>query len=661
MKKVFLRTTRAVCALVISVAFVPLAAAAHATPIAYVPESSAIVSTAPHVVQVTFSERIEAGASAISVKGPDGSVVSVGNTTMSVDKKTASVGIKDGGQGNYTVVWSVVSADDGHFTKGGSIFEVGTNTGATSTSSGREHLMQTEVVQTSSQAEAFAIFVELLGNGLMWAVLVAYLFFLRIRADNDARGRSLERVLNVTIATGVVLALLGELAHIVFKTRELALVREISLAQSFPLYLATTAGYATVIRAGATAVFATVFFARRASFFAARGINATHIVLVLLLSVFAYSRAMVSHATANPFHPEISVWVNFVHLVAKGFWTGAAALMLALFAREKTRPVALSAFKQYLVCMAVDFLAIVLSGTYIVWLHLKSFGNIPSTLWGETFVQLLSVSMILAGIFAYHALALRYRPGRLRSTIAITLALEFVVGVCVLYLSALMIITSPPLHGAAVVSSVVDKGVTISLVRDQFEDGKYLVSTDSSDETAMPVVTVEDMSDDTGPVGVTLEKRFDGGYVFPAGILSGHGPFSVDITVQQKKGYDAHAAFVHEATQTVAEQSDAPRHLDSFTIVMLLIALLGTVVAVLLWMALVVAGPLGLPDARSVRVGHFAKGAILGICVCLLMPSAASVVFGNSYKKRCLMEGNMWHLMLPVKAGIPVSSTPQEG
>src|SRR5580700_8193809 len=98
---------------------VPDLAFAHATPILYSPAASSVLSKVPSEVQIHFSERIEPRVSSITVLGPDGSRVNMADSQVDpADPRVFGVNLKDAGNGTYTVSWQVISADDGHFSKG---------------------------------------------------------------------------------------------------------------------------------------------------------------------------------------------------------------------------------------------------------------------------------------------------------------------------------------------------------------------------------------------------------------------------------------------------------------------------------------------------------------------------------------------------------------
>jgi len=152
-------------------ALTPLAAAAHAMPVSYTPESAAVVDSLPQSLSITFSERIDARASSLVVRGPNGTEVETAKPKHAEgDVRTLTVPVRADGDGTYVVSWSAVSSDDGHFTKGAYAFGVGKGTQVVETSA------TSEVVKVATKSEALAMTVELAGNGLLWAALLLFVF-----------------------------------------------------------------------------------------------------------------------------------------------------------------------------------------------------------------------------------------------------------------------------------------------------------------------------------------------------------------------------------------------------------------------------------------------------------------------------------------------------
>ena len=99
------------------------AAWAHAYPAASLPSDGVTVKESPHEMRIQFTEGIELAFSRITVKGPNGEVVSQGklrqlaNDTIAIDLKPLPLG-------NYTAEWQVLSVDT-HITEGVLHFTVG--------------------------------------------------------------------------------------------------------------------------------------------------------------------------------------------------------------------------------------------------------------------------------------------------------------------------------------------------------------------------------------------------------------------------------------------------------------------------------------------------------------------------------------------------------
>jgi methionine-rich copper-binding protein CopC len=89
---------------------------AHAYPAVSVPLNGATVKEAPRQVRIQFTEGIELTFSAITVKGPNGDVVSQGKLRKLADD-TVAIDLKPLRPGTYSVEWQVLSVDT-HITDG---------------------------------------------------------------------------------------------------------------------------------------------------------------------------------------------------------------------------------------------------------------------------------------------------------------------------------------------------------------------------------------------------------------------------------------------------------------------------------------------------------------------------------------------------------------
>ncbi len=101
-------------------------ASAHADFVTSTPAPYDIWNLSPTYVSVTVSEAVQPGSPVITVTNQTGARVDRGPTQISpTDPTTFTVALEPGiGPSVYTVTWSVVSADDGHFTAGTFYFMV---------------------------------------------------------------------------------------------------------------------------------------------------------------------------------------------------------------------------------------------------------------------------------------------------------------------------------------------------------------------------------------------------------------------------------------------------------------------------------------------------------------------------------------------------------
>lgn len=641
-------------------ALAPLSAFAHAEPVGYAPQSSATVAEAPERVTIRFSERLD-GASAMRVTGPSGEVASLGRAQVSsTDPYELSVPLRNDGDGTYFVSWSVVSADDGHFTKGAFAFAAGEGVVAAAVASS-----SVEIVQSSNAAEAVGMAAEFFGYGLACALLVlmAVAFKPLVSGSGDAQAeRLIKKGFVAFMVAAALLAIGGQAAQVLVKSQSLATVQETSFAEALSAYLGTVAGTATAYRAAIIAVFLGAFLAWRKRVVAGGRFGWREGALVLALVAFAVVRARVSHATASQFAPELSVAVNALHVIAKDLWAGIAGVLAALALSERLGAALARATRNSFAALSVVAGGTSITACYIVWLHLKEPGNLFSTQWGSAFLALSIVAALLVVARIYHVAARLYRPALFSRLFPFTIAVELGLSLVMLYASSLSATTSPPLstpHMRAV--SVSDQGMSIRLEESRYEDGVMLLSASGGSKPGEPVVTALDAS--TGEtVSVGVSPRFAGGWAFSRSLLAGEGPFTVTANVPQEGGYDARASFKVSREDLDAASNGVGRSFDGFAIAVTAVALSSAAFCAILYVLSrreALDEPSSQKSLREISVG---AGLIASVALgASLMSSVSAAAWTNPYKALCEDDGNMWHLMLPTKAGKAVSSEAREG
>jgi methionine-rich copper-binding protein CopC len=628
-------------ALVLLLAF-PGAVFAHATPVDMSPDSGENVVTADEI-SIRFSERLEQGSSRIRVANEAGQNVETGGAKVGENPYVLTVPI-EAQEGIYTVSWSVVSKDDGHFTKGAYAFAVGSSTVAS--------VSDSSVVKLTSWQETTAIFIEFLGNSTLWGILVLLIATIRpvIHKFADS-ARRLRTLISILAAIGVTASIVGAIWQIYIKGSELALLHSIAPTDAVYMYVQTSAGEATLYRMLAILIFGILFSCFRKQMFL-DSYSWRDALLFVPLLVFAYFRASVSHATANPFFPELSIFVNFVHLIDKDLWFGILIALIAMFLfslRDILRAVIPRAFS----ILALNLALISITASYIVWLHLRDFSNLTTTEWGTSFLKLAACAILLAALRTYHIFSLKWRPDVFSRWATFTLMIEMIFAGLVVFFSSLVIITSPPAHEPhGRIFTHQEPGIAIRFEKSPFEDTAALLTIKG--EHREPIVRI---GEGEGALLAELDERFEGGYVFPLALVR-EKDAGIEVIVPREDGYDARAQF-----EIMRDDFDIPaghgRSLDLFTIFVILIALIACGFGIMLEFLGRNAAPNMLRDRPA--FADVSSGLMIAFLVGFLVIRLTSNVFANDFRELCLADNNMWHIMQPIKAGVSVSKTPREG
>ena len=627
--------------LVLSIIALPSAVFAHATPVEMSPgsgENNTFVSE----VSIRFSERLETGSSRIKVSDQSQTNVAEGTAVVGEDLYTLTVPVTTR-DGVYVVSWSVVSQDDGHFTKGSYAFSVGSSTVAASSDS--------SMVKIATYPEVIALFFEFLGNSIFLGLLAFYFIFRNklVTPDVAAAIPILKKYSLYLVVFGAVSALAGGITQFILKSQELALLHETFFLDAVHLYSHTAAGESTIVRICALFFFGAVFLFFRNRFFTR--LNFVHVLLFAALLVFATARALISHAMANPFYPYVSIGINVFHLLEKDMWLGVtlvtAALSLTGFRHRLSEWI-----PRIVRFLTVNFAALSVTAGYIIWLHLKSFSNITTTEWGAVFIKLLSAALILVAVHVYHVVALKRRPDILARWFPFTIAAEAAAASLVVFFTSLVIITSPPSHApTAQILTATEEGVVIQLERSPFEDASMLLTTSGS--TKKPVVMIGAAD---GGLLVELQKRFEGGYVFPRALVEGKET-EIHITAPHDGGYDARTTF-SISPETFRTPEGHGRSFDFFTLTIILLC-----TAAILFAGFLYQFGRGHVSVEVIRGTLFAPlvSAVIVLLVVLSVQKTGGALFNNDFKEKCLADLNMWHLMTPLKAGVNVSGIASEG
>src|SRR5438046_3087937 len=104
---------------------------AHAKLIKADPAPGSIVGTAPTQVELSFDEAVDLSFSEVQVLNAQKQRVDTGELQpVTGDPKSVIAPLKPGGDGTYNVVWKILSATDGHITRGVFAYGVGNTAGS---------------------------------------------------------------------------------------------------------------------------------------------------------------------------------------------------------------------------------------------------------------------------------------------------------------------------------------------------------------------------------------------------------------------------------------------------------------------------------------------------------------------------------------------------
>jgi len=661
---------------------------AHATPMVYEPAASAVLEKVPSRIRIQFSEHIEASASSITIYAPDGSRADTKDSRLDPsDLRVLSVGMHDAGEGVYTVSWQVVSQDDGHFTKGGFSFGVGKD--AIPVDSGTDEI---QVGFSSPYSQAAAIGLELVGQTMFLAVLISVAMLWRAlppRKITAAQSEAFERACHYTVAVGTAFITIGVVAFLILKTLDLQGSRATSFASTFQTFVGTVDGRFAVYRLILGVAFAVYFVVRKKRIFESATFSLNEGVLAALIALTLLDRARVSHAAASHFHPNFSILMNAVHLLAKEFWVGGlmalSLLLLPILHRIARGPwiaVTLASMSKYI---SVALALTGVTGAYIVWLHLKSPAYILTTPWGFRFVVL---SIMAAGLTLLRLYNIwfpeRYAVWSCRQSIngyrkeavrwlQFSIPFEMCVGVALLFVTSYLIITTPPYPSAhyALEKHASSQGTVITLGVHPVEQKQFLVTvTDEKTGAAVPasevIVTLENSEKNLGPLVPETDERYPGGFTFSRSALSVSGKWDIGITARRKGAYDAAVTIpLNYPAELDASKLGADQRIPGLFEMVLAVVAMGAILfsyAVYRFEGKQVARCNGIDEGRSWNLSGFkvSKSLIAAIpatlIVCSVIWVSSELFIKSSFERECENSGGLWTQSVPMRAGIILAS-----
>jgi len=661
---------------------------AHATPITYEPAASTVLEKIPDRVRIHFSERIEPKASGISVRSPKGEGVDIGDPSVDVsDSHLYQVRIKDAGPGTYTVSWQVVSADDGHFTKGAFAFSIGKETvNPLAGASG-----QIQIQHITSIPQAASMWMELLGQSLLLGILALFAFAWkplkkRFRGTiSSQESRTFEKRASIAASVSLLLILGGAASLLILKTLDLEQLRGAGFWGTFSIFITTLEGTHAILRGIFATLAVAFFFVRRRSIFDNERCSRKEPFLFFLVFLMALSRARVSHSAAADFFPSLSVLLTALHLFAKELWIGglvtATFLVLPVLGKTKSSLFPKAFFLTSFSRIASIALGVVgVTGAYIVWLDLKDPAYLFTSEWGARCIILALFGGALFALRLYHQLFVERsmvgqnkQTNRMVAWLNYTFPLEGAIGVALLFVTSILIITTPPYPSTRFLfeKHATSQGAVITLRVHPYEPEQFLLTITDEKQGALEVnnvvVKLTNEEKSIGPLVAETQERFPGGYVFPRNTLTLPGTWRVDVLALRQQAFDASASFMLNYPGDIDQARVATEHrlFGLFELLMLIIALAIAALSIILYrlgtglnnaLSALTSKNFGAasPLASSAKSTSFALAGLLLISAFIWL--SYDQFIRTDFQKRCEQDGNFWLQSVPMQGGVASSS-----
>lgn len=440
---------------------IPLASS-HALPIKSEPAGNQIFEKPPDNITIFFTESIDPKVSYIYVFDLKGNRVDKGDYAVSPeDPKKIYVTLKNVTNDVYTVSWFVISQSDGHITRGAFTFSIGKEIPE------EANATTPAVIASANIQDGLATWIDLLGQAILIGSLVTHLFvweFIRkglLTGTTENLLNSIRKRFSILMLLGSGLIIMGTSLFIVLQILNLQNIQSASLEVASWNYLQTTSGEFTFYRllSAFIVIGVIIFYKDNGKKLQITGILTTGLMALILFIQF--TRVMVSHAAAADFYPTISVLINYIHLIFKDIWTGGLIyLSFVLLPEIKKIKQAVLYFSvsviRFSILASLSIGLMATSGIYIVWLHLKDPANIFTSAWGEALIPMSVFIALLLLLRLYNQLFLNKKlasdakdlsDGKSSKSLINCdrfIKIEAAVGLAVLFITAFLIITTPP-------------------------------------------------------------------------------------------------------------------------------------------------------------------------------------------------------------------------
>ncbi|MGA7668934.1 MAG: copper resistance protein CopC [Nitrolancea sp.] len=415
----------------------PSLASAHAFLDTSDPTGNAVVQTAPSEVKMTFTERIQAGASRAELYNSDAEKVDTPASHLGPDPHILILPLPaDLPEGTYTVQWQNVSAEDGHPNSGYFAFTVGGQSNVVIPAPPPAPSGTSAVVSLSSVAR----WVGLLGvAALVGAVLIWRLVILPSIEELDTL-QQLDVALRVRLVAigGAAAAILG---GILLAASQAHAAGGLSLGSIWSVVSGTRFGYLLLAR---DVLAIALWFAiwRRAAW--TEPSMRQNWLILALATIAPIPYALNSHAATGSIGNQTAVVADWLHLAAASLWIGglisivAGLVAVRQVSLDQRRTVYANAIPRISTVAITSIIILAITGFYASWLQIGNLAALWHTTYGHTLIVKLALLVPLLVLGAVNLLIIGPRMKQGKSVVHLfgrTVALEVALGIAILAVS----------------------------------------------------------------------------------------------------------------------------------------------------------------------------------------------------------------------------------
>jgi len=404
------RRFRAIMNLILGIVLIGVAglamphhAEAHATLQSSSPANGAIVATMPATLQATFTERVERSESTLELYDSQGRQIAGTSLQPATDVYTMVLQVPSGQpNGTYSVLWSTLSADDGHTAEGYFTFTVGTAADVSAVVTVPTNSVgggPPQLLKTASRWAALVGFAAFLATWPIWTVVIRPALSIVWQ-----HGPEFTRRMRRYALIACILAILGSVFAL--------LVQALSLSNgTFFDKLMNTAGQTRfgklwLLRIGLIVLEGLILSACAWWFVRHRRLESAAAWVVALALPIPFS--LIAHASAQPMGRAVAIAADIIHLLSAGIWIGGIFILttvlfpvLRKLDPRQRRAVLIVALPRFSLLAIIAWAALGLTGFYAGWLQVGNLHALRTTSYGQSLIVkliLLAVALMFAAI-----------------------------------------------------------------------------------------------------------------------------------------------------------------------------------------------------------------------------------------------------------------------